>query len=97
MDGPLAFSIVAQFGSTVEVALCGDVDYTTAPALRDAIEALFNTGVMSIVIDASGVTFADTRLLDVLGSFGPERSVTIVRPSEPVELLLDVAERARLT
>jgi anti-anti-sigma factor len=44
----------------------GELDVHTATALGDAVNALFEQGVSTIVIDASGLRFCDSSGIQVL-------------------------------
>ena len=49
-----------QVGPHTVVGVAGELDATTAPALRDAVLGLLNRGVDSLVVDLHGVTFIDS-------------------------------------
>jgi anti-sigma B factor antagonist len=42
------------------IDICGDLDLTAAPRLREVVEAACEQGVRSILLDLSSVTFLDS-------------------------------------
>jgi anti-sigma B factor antagonist len=59
---------VATTGSTVTVTAVGEIDSTSAPVLREHLEALLAGGVEEFVVDLVGVTFLDSAGLCVLAA-----------------------------
>jgi anti-sigma B factor antagonist len=59
---------VSDLGPSVLLAAAGEIDSTSAPVLRDRIEALLDAGVEEITIDLAGVTFLDSAGLCVLAA-----------------------------
>jgi anti-sigma B factor antagonist len=57
-----------DLGGPVIVAPHGDVDLTTSPALRTFVHGLLDGGATAVVLDLSGVDFADSTVLGVLVS-----------------------------
>jgi anti-sigma B factor antagonist len=55
----------SQSGATV-VAADGEIDLHTAPALRDTLGQLEQSGAREIVVDLSGVGFLDSSALGTL-------------------------------
>jgi anti-sigma B factor antagonist len=53
-------------GARTIVTLAGEVDLSTAPALRERLASLIDGGATSIVIDLRQVTFMDSTGLGVL-------------------------------
>jgi anti-sigma B factor antagonist len=53
-------------GTTIVVAVAGDVDIQTAPQLRECLDALVADGRMAVVVDLAGVNFLDSSALGVL-------------------------------
>ncbi len=53
-------------GGISVVSAAGDVDVTTAPRLRDALDRVLATGQSRVVIDLRGVPFMDSTGLGVL-------------------------------
>jgi anti-sigma B factor antagonist len=61
--------VVAPIEIVAEAAVlrpCGEIDASTAPVLRRAVEAGAATGLPLLVIDLSGVTFLESAGLAVL-------------------------------
>jgi anti-sigma B factor antagonist len=59
---------VSDLGPSVLLAAAGEIDSTSAPVLKDRIEALLDAGVEEITIDLAGVTFLDSAGLCVLAA-----------------------------
>src|SRR5271166_2915728 len=57
---------VALRGEVPVVAVSGEIDVATAPALRDRLHELLAEGHATIVVDLLGVTFLDSTALGVL-------------------------------
>ena len=77
-----------QDGHTV-LAVSGEVDVYTAPALRDRIADLLDSGQHQLVIDLGGVEFLDSTGLGVLvadltGPVEAGGSLSLVCPQERV-------------
>jgi len=53
-------------GSTVVVALAGDIDIHTAPQLDELLAGLLTEGRTEVVVDLAGVSFLDSSALGVL-------------------------------
>jgi anti-sigma B factor antagonist len=75
--------------------LIGELDVSTVPALREAMERLFAEGTNSLALDFSGVTFVDSTGLGAL--LGAKRRVMersgeiyLLGTSEPLERLLQM-------
>jgi len=88
-------SVVRRAGSTI-VRLQGNLDFTTAPAVRERLRDLLSASAKLLVIDLSGVSSSDTAGLAVL--IGTQRrarargiTVRLAAPS------LQVAELLRVT
>jgi anti-sigma B factor antagonist len=60
--------------STVHLTVAGEVDSSTAPALRSAVDAAFAGGARELTVDLDGVTFLDSAGLCVLA--GAHRHAT---------------------
>jgi len=59
---------VATTGSTARVSAAGEIDSSTAPQLRERLDAVLGTGVAELVVDLGGVTFLDSAGLCVLAA-----------------------------
>ena len=59
---------VAGSGSTVRLTVTGEVDSSSAPALRTALDDALARGARELVVDLDGVTFLDSAGLCVLAS-----------------------------
>ncbi len=59
---------VADLGPTVRVTVAGEIDSSSAPVVRDRLEALLDAGVEELVVDLTAVTFLDSAGLCVLAS-----------------------------
>src|SRR5262245_19150875 len=57
---------VRESGGWVIVAVEGDVDLTSAPALRQRLHAVVAAGTPNVVVDLDGVEFLDSTGLGVL-------------------------------
>ncbi|MGY1824302.1 STAS domain-containing protein [Geodermatophilus sp. SYSU D00079] len=57
---------VSRSTTAVRLAVAGEVDSSTAPALRDAVDEAFAAGAREIVVDLDAVTFLDSAGLCVL-------------------------------
>ncbi|MGY1633308.1 STAS domain-containing protein [Geodermatophilus sp. SYSU D01186] len=64
--GDLVTIDVARSATSVRLAVSGEVDSSTAPALRDAVDDAFAAGAGEIVVDLDAVTFLDSAGLCVL-------------------------------
>jgi anti-sigma B factor antagonist len=53
-------------GARAVISLTGEVDIYTAPRFKESMLELLDAGVVSLVIDLSGVTFIDSTALGVL-------------------------------
>jgi len=58
-------SVLDQSASTI-ARLCGDLDVTTTPALRERLFGMLGPSVRLLIIDLSGVSFRDAAGLAVL-------------------------------
>ena len=68
---PLSWSSEVFEGTrTAIVAVAGELDRNTAPALRDHIEWLLAGDCRRLVLDTGAVTFADVGAFDVLRTLG---------------------------
>jgi anti-sigma B factor antagonist len=77
MDLEIEFS---QDGNACIVALAGEVDVYTAPALRERLIEASETGCGTVVVDMTGVDFIDSSGLGVLVNDGQMRIVTAKEP-----------------
>lgn len=59
---------VADLGAGVTVTAAGEVDSTSAPVLRERLDALLDGGAQEITIDLAAVTFLDSAGLCVLAA-----------------------------
>lgn len=59
---------VSDLGPSVRLTAAGEIDSTSAPVLKDRLEALLDAGVEEVTIDLSGVTFLDSAGLCVLAA-----------------------------
>jgi anti-sigma B factor antagonist len=59
---------VSDLGTGVRVTATGEIDSTSAPVLKDRLDALLDAGAEQLVIDLTGVTFLDSAGLCVLAS-----------------------------
>ncbi len=57
--GELALNIMAN-GGVATVHLAGELDLVTAPALRQALSALYNDGAKMLVLDLRELAFVDS-------------------------------------
>lgn len=59
---------VSDVGPVVRVTAAGEIDSTSAPVLKDRLDALLDAGVEELVVDLTGVTFLDSAGLCVLAA-----------------------------
>jgi anti-sigma B factor antagonist len=59
---------VSDLGPAVRLTAAGEIDSTSAPVLRDRLEALLDAGVDEITVDLADVTFLDSAGLCVLAA-----------------------------
>jgi anti-sigma B factor antagonist len=86
---------------TSVLRLVGELDVSTVPALREAMERRFAEGADSLALDFSGVTFVDSTGLGAL--LGAKRRVMersgqiyLLGTSEPLERLLQMLSLKQL-
>jgi anti-sigma B factor antagonist len=92
---PLAFD-GAVLGSAPGLAVRGQVDLATAPALTERLDAAIRESVGSFVLDVSGVDFLDSAGLRVLlrarGLLGREdRALAVICPCGPVRRVFELS------
>ena len=93
---PLSWSSeVIERTRTAIVAVAGELDRDTAPALRDHIEWLLAGECRRLVLDTADVTFADVGAFDVLQAVGGRAeaggcAVVVTTVGEPLERLLAI-------
>jgi anti-anti-sigma factor len=91
---PLSWSSEVFEGTrTAIVAVAGELDRNTAPALRDHIEWLLAGDCRRLVLDTGAVTFADVGAFDVLRTLGARGEadgcvVVVASAGEPLQRLL---------
>ena len=80
----------------IHLALCGELDCSSAPDLRSRISEVLATGAGSVVLDLAGLSFIDAAGLGVL--IGAERQLRqrhghldLRRVPRPVQRVFDVA------
>jgi anti-anti-sigma factor len=66
--GPVTFAVLTAPGGAVTVAIGGDLDIASAPAVRERLLSLLRPGACRLVIDMSAVRYADASGLAVLVS-----------------------------
>jgi anti-anti-sigma factor len=66
--GPATFAVLTASGGAVTVALGGDLDIASAPAVRERLLSLLRPGACRLVIDMSAVGYADASGLAALVS-----------------------------
>ena len=66
--GPMNFTVLTASGGAVIVALRGDLDIASAPAVRERLLSLLHPGARRLVVDMSAVRYADASGLAVLVS-----------------------------
>ena len=59
---------VSDLGSDVRLTAAGEIDSTSAPVLKDRLDALLDGGTTDLTIDLTGVTFLDSAGLCVLAA-----------------------------
>lgn len=66
--GPVTLTVVDAPGDATVVALGGDLDIASMPAVREGLLSVLRPGASRLVIDMSGVRYADASGLEVLVS-----------------------------
>jgi anti-anti-sigma factor len=66
--GPVTFAVLTAPGGAVIVAIGGDLDIASAPAVRERLLSLLRPGACRLVVDMSAVRYADASGLAVLVS-----------------------------
>ncbi|WP_424211958.1 STAS domain-containing protein [Streptomyces sp. BI20] len=85
----------AVSGDTLQLHLRGEIDLHTAEPLRALLARAAACGFTDLVVDLSGVSFADSAFLDLLdGWAGPGRRYRLTGESRTVDHLLLAAVRA---
>lgn len=59
---------VTVAGSDVRLTAVGEIDSTSAPVLKDRLDALLDGGATDLTVDLTGVTFLDSAGLCVLAA-----------------------------
>jgi anti-sigma B factor antagonist len=59
---------VSEVGSDLHLTAAGEIDSTSAPVLKDRLDALLDGGARDLVIDLTRVTFLDSAGLCVLAA-----------------------------
>jgi anti-sigma B factor antagonist len=59
---------VSGTGTARRLSAAGEVDSTSAPVLREHLDALIDAGVADLTVDLTGVTFIDSAGLCVLAA-----------------------------
>ena len=82
-------------GRRAVVAVAGEVDIASSPALRSALEAALDAGAHELWVDLCATTFMDSSGLHVLvqlhrHAVGLRRRVTIICPPGNVRRVLDL-------
>jgi anti-sigma B factor antagonist len=86
---------VDRAGDQVRIALRGELDVDTAPELWAAIDEAIAGGVVSILLDLSELSFADSTGLGVFVRAGKELrdaggGLTLRHPGERIKRLLEI-------
>ena len=66
--GPVTFTVLTALDGTVIVTIGGDLDISSAPAVRERLLSLLRPGACRLVIDMSAVRYADASGIAVLVS-----------------------------
>lgn len=59
---------VSDLGTAMRLTATGEIDSTSAPVLRDRLEAVLDAGASDVTIDLTAVTFLDSAGLCVLAA-----------------------------
>ena len=98
--GPYGIRIVrVRTGATLQLAVSGEIDITTAPLLRQKIEQAKDHDLDLIVLDLQQVTFIDSTGLRALLEAQEQLNGRLrIMPSPPVSRLIEITKvRDRLT
>ena len=88
---PEQFSITRSTrGAREIVALAGELDMASSPALSDTLDALADTP-SPVVVDLSGLTFIDSSGIHAILRPRPGQGVVIVCPPGNIHRVLSVA------
>jgi anti-sigma B factor antagonist len=91
----LAYEVTEDRDGCPLVRLRGELDMTTAPSLESAVAALIASSPPRLVIDASGLDFADSSAIALLVRWA--NLVREVEIRQPPELLRRVIARMGLS
>lgn len=86
---------VTNAGAVSRLEVAGELDVSTAGALRDHLELLVEHGTGDVDIDMAGVTFCDAAILAVLVATRQQlerigRGLHLIHVSRPVQRLLEL-------
>ena len=68
IDDLVAIDVTGSAATGVLLTVTGEVDSSTAPSLRAAVDTAFADGARSLTVDLEGVTFLDSAGLCVLAA-----------------------------
>jgi anti-anti-sigma factor len=101
MTQPLRVNTLPAADGRVLITLAGDVDVTTAPLFKAALDEVLSSGTDDVEIDFTDVTFMDSSGLGAVihahrAATGQGRTLSLGARSPVVDHLLDVSgvERA---
>src|SRR5579859_176473 len=94
-DARLMFNLAEDDDGAPVVALEGELDMTTAPALESAVSPIIARTPKRLVIDAGGLEFADSSAIALLVRWA--NVVPAVEIRQPPELLRRVIARMGLS
>lgn len=94
-DGAAAVVEAADASGTVVVRITGELDMSSAPAIRTAIEPVLASGPARIVLDLGGLEFVDSSGLAVLLQAAEHANDIVLR--NPTGIVLRVVEATGLS
>ena len=91
----LEFTVnVEPAGSAAVVAVTGELDVHTVPALREALAAALDAGASALVVDLIKVGFVDSvglgAILHTKKRLGPGQLAVVLAPGSYAEVIFDV-------
>jgi anti-sigma B factor antagonist len=91
MSTPVTLEVSEADGWTI-IAVTGEIDISSAPALREAIDQALGDGSDRLIVDMNGVSFMDSSGLNVLAGAAKRMSRGSLRIAAPARHIRKVFE-----